>query len=259
LDRDQTQPAYAGPRQPWTKPGFVLAAAFLGLACVVGLGAALFSPSTPDQGSRSTGETARAPNDVGPAPTAPSTVESVRSGNPPGPVATNVLTQAPDGVTWQLLGQVALPFSPTAGPHRVTKTTASGYEHSPAGALIAVAQLVTRASSTSGRSIWEPTITDQFIPGADRDRLLIALRGQPDERAEPGELAQIAGFIYQSYSPDTAVIGLTMHGASGYYVGTVTAQWRDEDWRLVAPPGGSWASVVRRTADLSGVVKWGAT
>jgi hypothetical protein len=259
LDRSQTQPAYAGPRQTWTRPGFVVAAAFLGLACVAGLGAALFSPSPPDRDSRSTGNPRTAPGGVDPAAAGPSTVESTRSGGPPGPVTTTVPTRAPDGVTWQLLGQVALPYSATAGPYRVTKATASGYEHSPTGALIAVAQLVTRASSTSGRPVWEPTITDQFVPGADRDRLLSALRGQPDDRPEPGELAQIAGFIYQSYSPDTAVIGLTMRGDKGFYVGTITTQWRDGDWRLIAPPGGSWASLVRRINDLTGVVEWGAT
>jgi hypothetical protein len=38
---------------------------------------------------------------------------------------------------------------------------------------------------------------------------------------------------------------------------TTTLQWRDGDWMMVAPPGGSWVSVSRAATDLSGVVEWG--
>lgn len=188
------------------------------------------------------------------------TTGSGGGGGSPIVAATAVPTAAPAGIAWRLFGQVALPYSTSAGPNTVTATTASGYEHSPVGALIAAAQLSTRSGLSSGRSSYDPTIENQFVPSPDRDALLAALHNAPQESAAPGELAQIAGFIYQAYSPDTAVVGLVSRGsaADSYFVTTLTVQWRDGDWRMVAPPGGSWLSLTRQAPDLTGVVPWGA-
>ena len=96
---------------------------------------------------------------------------------------------------------------------------------------------------------------------ADRDRLLAALRAAPAQDADPGELSPLVGYIYQAYTPDTAVIGLVYRApgadAGGYHVVTTTLQWRGEDWQMLAPPGGTWLSVNREASDLSGVVEWG--
>jgi hypothetical protein len=118
-----------------------------------------------------------------------------------------------------------------------------------------------RSGFSSGRAVWEPTITEQFVPSADRDRLLAAMRAEPPQAAGPGELAQIAGFLYQSYSADTAVIGLVLRapgGANAFVIVTTTLQWRDGDWRMVPPPGGTWSSLSRSATNLAGVIEWGA-
>ena len=238
------------PRRPlWTRPGFLIAAAVVAVIVVVGVAIALL----PSPGEDHT------PTARGTASTGPTTGTAV-SPVDPGPTA--VPTAAPSGVTWQLLGQVALPCSESAGPRRVTASTASGYAHTPTGALIAAAQLGTRASLSSGRDSYESTVERQFVPSADRDRLLANLRNAHQEPAEPGELSQTAGFLFNSYTADTAVIGLVLRAPSPtdaprYFVSTSTLLWRDGDWRMVAPPGGSWLSVTREATDLTGVVEWG--
>jgi hypothetical protein len=170
-------------------------------------------------------------------------------------------TSAPDSVMWKLVGQVAVPYSKTEGPTRLSGGTAAGYAHTPVGALIGATQINIRAGYSAGPSIWEPTLQQQFVASADRDALLQLLRqaktdGQPV--AGPGQLAQIAGFHFYSYTPQTATIGLVLRSPSGTYaILTLTVQWRDGDWKMVAPPAGRWPAVTTQPTDLTGVIPWG--
>jgi hypothetical protein len=237
-------------RPLWTRPGFLIASVIVAVIVFAGVGIALL----PSPGRNHTPAARGTPTD------GPTTGNVAESPADPGP--TTVPTVAPQGVTWQLFGQVAVPYSDSAGPRRVTTSTASGYAHTPIGALIAAAQISTRSGFSNGRDVWEPVVTEQFVPSADRDRLLGNLRNTPPEPARPGELSQPAGFIYQSYTQDTAVIGLvdrapSRTNAPAYFIATVTMLWKDGDWRMVAPPGGSWLSVNREANDLTGVVEWG--
>ncbi|GAA0710900.1 hypothetical protein Drose_24900 [Dactylosporangium roseum] len=243
--RGVEQPDYAGPRQPWTRPGFVAAAAFMVVVVLSGIGVALSAGG--DSGASATG-----------AP-------SVDAASPPdeeeSSLPTDIPTAPPDDVSWQLFGQVAVPVSATDGPRRITETTASGYAHTPTGALTAAAQLMTRAGYYNGRRVWEPTITEQFVPSADRDQLLAKLRALPEEPTDPGRPAQLTGFRFRSYRPETAVIDLLLqvpNGTDSSQLATATVWWRDGDWRMVAPPDGSWTSLVRPVTDLTDFIPWGA-
>lgn len=243
----RTEPDFAEPVSPWTRPWFVLSAVFL-FVLVAGFLVVVLLPS-PGSSPETT------------SPTGGATTASTATGGVSGEALPTVVpTVAPSDVTWQLVGQSAVPVSASAGPRSVTGGTASGYAHTPQGALVAAAQLSTRAGFSAGKKSWEPTITKQFVPSSDREQLLALLRAQPGEPAAPGELSPIAGFVYQAYSPDTAVIGVVYRapgGANSYHVLTTTLQWRDGDWMMVAPPGGSWTSVSRPATDLTGVVEWG--
>ncbi|MEV0732376.1 hypothetical protein [Polymorphospora sp. NPDC050346] len=238
-------PDYAG-RPPWTRPGFIAAAVLVAVVLVIGLVVAL-QPRDDPPPPTVTPPTA-GPIDPGPAGTATAAPHAIP-------------TTAPDGITWELVGQVAVPVHPTAGPRTRTGGTAAGYAHDPVGALVAAAQIAVRAGISAGRDSWEPTIERQFVPGPDRDRLLDSLLTAADAPSQPGELSQIAGYSYLSYTPDTAVIGLALRapsaGSPRYHVLTLTLLWRDGDWRMQAPPGGAWTAVNRIASDLTGVVEWG--
>ncbi|WP_433233897.1 hypothetical protein ACQP2H_31905 (plasmid) [Micromonospora sp. CA-248260] len=217
------------------------------MALIVLVAGAIIAVSTlTDDGTGTTGE-------------APSASPPSADSTAPQALPTTVPTTAPSGVRWELAGQLPVPVSVAAGPKTVTDTTASGYAHTPEGALIAAGQILMRSSL--GREYWKPTIERQFVPSADRDRLLAEMGTVDDSSVDYGAVSKIAGFSYQSYTPDTAVIGLVLRapsaGAPQYHVLSLTLLWRDGDWRMQAPPGGAWISVNRRTNDLTGVVEWG--
>jgi hypothetical protein len=255
MRRAEHQPAYAGPQRLWTRPAFILSAILLALVVAAGTAIVVMNsgPAPTDP--------AQAPGVAEPAGDDPSSwsADSSPPTAPAGALPTQMPKAPPRDVTWQLIGQVAVPVSASAGPRRTSDTIAAGYAHTPTGALVAAAQLLVRSAHSSGRKIWEPTISQQFVAGRERDALLSAMRADPDEVAQPGELAQIAAFLYQAYSPDTAVIALGFRGPDGadYFV-TATLQWRDGDWRVAPPPGAAWLLLSGTSEDLTAAIKWGA-
>jgi hypothetical protein len=242
----QEAPDFAEP-SPWRRPRFILAAVFLALVVLAGVVVAVWP---------------RGGDTPSPAPTAaPAGGASATAPVPGSSLPTALPTKPPADVHWELVGQNSVPVSAAAGPRTVAGGVASGFAHTPDGALVAAAQLAARAAFSAGKASWEPTVQHSFVPGADRDHLLANLRAVPEQQADPGELSPLAGYVYQAYTPDTAVIGLVYRspGANAqYHVVTTTMQWRGQDWQMVAPPGGSWLSVNRQATDLTGVVEWGA-
>src|SRR5688572_4150528 len=116
------------------------------------------------------------PDDTVPnAPAGTTTNPRANPRTPAVPPDTALPTAAPDGVVWSLVGQAAVPTSADGGPQRLSGCAASGFAHTPVGALIAAAQISTRSGYYAGRSCWEPTITGQFVPSAEQEMLLSAL------------------------------------------------------------------------------------
>jgi hypothetical protein len=156
-----------------------------------------------------------------------------------------------------------VPVSRTEGPANVAGCKASGYTRTPVGALIAAAQISARAGFSAGKACWEPALTSQFTASADRDSLLKLLtdaHAAGQKPAAAGELAQISGFRFISYTGDTAVIGLIRRTPQGSQAQTtLTVLWDGGDWRLAAPAGGQWPAITTALASLVGVTAWGAS
>ena len=167
-------------------------------------------------------------------------------------------TTAPAHVTWTLWEGIGLPVSADVGPSQMQGSVASGYGHSPTGALIAAAQLAVRVVLAPDAD-WRRAVEAGTVPGPEReawikDRELLI--GKFDG-VEPGRAAQLAGFQFTGYSPDLAVITLVNGDApQGYRSSTVTLVWRSGDWRVQQGPDGLTSTNVHPIADLSGFVPW---
>jgi hypothetical protein len=168
-------------------------------------------------------------------------------------------TSAPTDVTWQVWHAIALPFSATAGPSRVDGQVASGFAHTPTGALVAYAQASSRFIAATDPG-WQDVYTTMIAPGPGRDenttaREKLHLTGMPT----PGSFAQFAGFRFISYAPTEAVIQIASKDPNGpTYVAVVAHMtWLDGDWKWVLPPSDA-PSTKQALATLSGFVPWGS-
>jgi hypothetical protein len=166
------------------------------------------------------------------------------------------LTVAPQGVAWELFQGVALPLSHTDGPTRVDGPVHAGFSRTPAGALLADAQI-------SYRSLVDPDVAKlrrvaeaQLADGPGKTAYL-NLIGQLDGRNDPpaGGYAQVVAFRFISYTADLAVISLATRDKGGrIQVTTDTLRWLDGDWKLDLPASGLQQPQV--VQDIAGYVPW---
>ena len=161
-------------------------------------------------------------------------------------------------VTWQLFSGVALPSSPTYGPHTVDGPVYAGYQRSQAGALVAAAQLGARYLLTPGAR-WRDVARRQLLPGPGRTVFLTARAGVDELTVPPGTYGQLAGFRVVTFTPDIAVLQLVSRFAltGRLQLTTATLKWVGGDWRLELQPDGGSSPTAQQVPDLDGFVVWG--
>jgi hypothetical protein len=187
------------------------------------------------------------------SPSAPSSSSSAG-----GPVQED-LAAPPPGVTWQSWLAFSLPYSPSAGPHTVDRQVATGFAHTPSGALIAAVHAVARLSLARDPG-WDKVAATMAAPGVGRDRWVQARQGvRLTATPPPGSLAQIAGFQVVSYNADDAALQLvTRSSDSSLSVAAVHMKWLDGDWKIVLVPAGGTSGTRQPISTLNGFIAWGA-
>lgn len=223
-------------RSPFARPGFIFGA-FVVTAVVVMLAWLLLVPAEP--------ETQQQPVEVpvadAPAikPASPS-VCGLAAGNQTPPAVT------PDS-DWQLVGLIAAPTGPDAGPGATTGGgLPSCYAPTPLGALYAVANYIA-ASSDPGQRI--AAATELTVPGPGQDALIADLQRNLGGRS--GDV-RIAGFHFVSYDPArTAVIELALTDGHVLAHATINAVWVDGDWKVQPSVTGDVLGEVRPLTSLA--------
>lgn len=174
---------------------------------------------------------------------------------PSGAAATAVPTTAPAGVSWTIYQTVALPSAAGAGPAHVDGALATGYAHTPLGALLAAANDIYRFGLADDAQ-WRAVADATLAPGPGKDAWIKLRTGQPWTPPVTGDLTQIAGFEFASYTPSDAVIQLVTRDSKGtYQVGAQHVTWSGTDWLLVLPASGVGTTQI--TPSLAGFVAWG--
>lgn len=175
-----------------------------------------------------------------------------------------------EDVTYSDVYGAQVPSSP-AGPKNTSGGRAIGFDHSPAGAVLAAVNIFARVESRPGPSVFEPTIQEQVI-GPDKDKLLAkaqadysagATRGtSPDGalsvaigEARPNRVGLWA-YRVETYDNASASVNILLRqlvpGTSSYayFNFPFVVRWIDGDWRLVAPLNGEFGSVIQRVAEV---------
>ncbi len=170
------------------------------------------------------------------------------------------------GLNWAGFHGIELPYSAKNGPHHTRNGLASGFTDTPRGALLAAVNIAVRTAALWGPRIFGPTIRHQ-VTGPDARALLrtdvsdyAAMRagakvrsGQPAGRGYAAE----AAYRFLSFTPAAATVDIVTEapGSGGASVMTATRiglVWQHGDWRVIAPPGGDWASSATPISSLTG-------
>ena len=169
-------------------------------------------------------------------------------------------------VRWSGFYGVELPVSAQAGPSGTSGGIATGFAHSPLGALLAAVNIGVRANAQWGPRIFTAVIRGQ-VTGPDAAALLASCQAAYDQAAQSGGVTggQPLGtvhvteqaFRWITYTPAAAILDLVSAGP-GDGGATVRASvqmevvWDGGDWKVVAPPGGDWGNSAAGLSSLAG-------
>lgn len=231
---------------PFTKPGFIIAAALV-LALIAGAIVIFLLPK--GQGN---------------AQPAPAANNGSTAANPSASAATGksvcglpgsketALGTAPES-KWELLGTMAVPSDPsTAGPGTVSKDgLRSCFAQSPTGALYATVNIWAASFNGDAKQVYLKLAADS--PG--RDKAVQAIKEGKNVGGGTSPDVQIAGFMIHSYTPEAAVVELAIKSNDGGYGAFSTSLiWEDGDWKMDIPAAGG--GTVRPISDLSSFIPW---
>ncbi len=163
-------------------------------------------------------------------------------------------------ITWVVVGGVPLPTSRTHGPRNDRDGLASGFSNSESGAALAAVHLLIRTGPTVGPSVFEPTITGQST-GVNVAALKVTTNEIYAETAaassETPTGTEVVGYRVESFasSPGSATVDVVLTSPALQQTHrslqtTVSLEWINGDWWVVAPPLGDWGQVSTPIAEL---------
>jgi len=233
---------------PFTKPGFILAAALV-VALIAAAIVIFLLPKGQSNAQAAPGAAASA----NPATASPSATTGAGKSVCGLPGSQETALGAAPKSKWDLLGTMAVPNDPsTAGPGTVGKDgLRSCFAHSPTGALYATANIWAASFNGYAKQVYLELAADS----PSRDKAVQAIKEGKEVGGATSPKVQIAGFIIHSYTPGTAVVELAIKSADGGYGAFSTSLlWEDGDWKLDMPAAGGGA--VRQISDLSSFIPW---
>lgn len=142
------------------------------------------------------------------------------------------LTGAPHRISWQRVDGIPFPFSDSDGPTRIDGAVATGYSHTPQGAVLAAAHI-------SFRLAWSPdfeAVLDAQARVDERTRAALIEGRTRSGNVDPAMVAAVAkapvAFKVTEYSDTKAVVFLAFPTSTNVYrVAPVAVVWDDGDWR----------------------------
>src|SRR5699024_10393008 len=129
-----------------------------------------------------------------------------------------------------------------AGPMKTTKTSASGWAHSKAGAVFAAAHYAVTVDARQPATVWRPVVS-QAVPAGKRAATVKALK-KAGSGPPPGKFDEQP---YAAWRPNIRVVGYTNASVDGdrarvrvwarddgdtWHARSVRLAWADGDWRL---------------------------
>lgn len=165
----------------------------------------------------------------------------------------------PAGLTWRPMTDempILLPASTRYGPCQTTSATGWGFAHTPAGALVAAANIFMRSSIPGPTA--EHTIADQVVDGPAKERLADEVAQSAGDTAARPRFSAYAITSYTAGAVDLS-LALSYPNQDDYRIYRISLQWQSGDWRMLAPIDGDWSNAVTGQATLDGYIAWGVS
>ncbi|GEM_PF-3201863 len=232
----QETPGRSGPGASWYAAAGVVVLVVAGLVYVLTRGGTPSAAPTPT-GSTTTATASSSGHSSSPPPSTQPTSQSPvgwpdsgcngTTGSAGSPVA------ALAAATWQPFLAAAIPASSELGPKRLSDPLRECFQHSPAGAVMAAAN-ITLAAFTPGTG--QRVIESQFVSGPGRDKAL------SDLASSSGNPANLAAFRLTGCTPEACNVDLIVFGQGLYAENIVPMVWTSGDWKIdgsrLIPEGG---------------------
>lgn len=239
------------PKKPWKQRGLIAAAAALAVGVVV---IAVAPDGEVDEAeSVTSAETTVSVTHTATAPanTAKGSLVAQIPSATKSPADSDWLTAAPQGVSWQRVDGVPLPFSASDGPTSIEGAVAEGYTRTPQGAALAAIQIAMRMLFSPD---FESVVREQTaVTSTERDQLISARSGQPIINADAVTAAtlQPAAFKVGAYSDQDATVYYAYPSQDGVYrIARMSVTWQDDDWKYTGRMSPD-APELPATADIS--------
>jgi hypothetical protein len=220
------------PRSPWSRTSVQLSALFVLMLLVVGIAIAIFHHG-------SSAKNATTNHAKGGAQTSPAAAATSGAANPEGcslPTGSQEApsTSPPAGVTWNVVGSMNVPQSGSLGPQRTKDGLQVCFAHSPSGALLAAMNYYAEGTSST---VTARQLAEQLSVNVPKALLAQPGNGASGElEAAAGGPVQIAGYKFDSYSPERATYDIVIQGPHGALTSiTTTMIWTGQDWRYSWP------------------------
>ncbi|WP_028268195.1 hypothetical protein [Arthrobacter sp. MA-N2] len=231
---------------PFTKPGFILAAALV--VALIAAALVIFLLPKGQDNNHAAPPPAGSGSPATSSPSAPAAADQSICGLPA--ASESALGAAPK-TKWELVGTMAAPTDPKIGPGKTDdQGIRSCFAHTPTGALYAAVNLWALGIDPSK----ERAIAEQLAAkGPGRDAGMKAPQTQAPASAMR---VQIAGFNV-SYTANQAVVELAFKADNGALASVrTTLLWQDGDWKGVVADSGAPLEEPRQVRDLSGFILW---
>jgi hypothetical protein len=140
----------------------------------------------------------------------------------------------PSGVHWETFQGISLPIGDDGPAH--DDGTATGYTHTPQGAVLAAVNHMVRMS-TADDTTWPSIAATELAPGPGKDAYVLArVRISITGPAQPTTTPRIVGYRITAYSPTAAQVAIVASYPEHSLTSTDTrVVWTGGDWRLELP------------------------
>lgn len=197
-----------------------------GVVIVIAVSIWMFGRDNTTPEHSASGPVAAGPEAPGKGSPLPQQPELVRS-----PADPAWLTGAPHDISWQRVDGVPLPFSSSDGPARIDGAVASGYSHTPQGAVMAAAQI-------SFRLAWSPDYervvrAQTAVSDQTRQQLVDARASNSLDPAVVGQYASApVAFKIAEYTAEATTLWLAFPARDGQFTFARAALvWSGNDWK----------------------------